>query len=205
MTVEYYSPGHLREVVRFLPPGFTPAWLLLGGPADADEAQTARQLWPDIGIVAAEPNPEAYRWQLDVGGWPDGAQLSSCALADHLDGVDVAVETGNLRGASAHPAATAGGGTIRVKTVTLDYLDENFGLFSDAILWLDVEGSELAALRGAAGLFARRAVALVNVEVQARRTDMNLELTRLLKAAGFRKVHRWNDSPACEDQVWVLR
>lgn len=208
---DFYSPGQLSVVVPHC--NFTPEWLLLGGPADGNEAQTARAFWPRCRVLAYEPNPEAYRWQCEnVREWSDddsGMVLSRTALADHTERVDLAYEAGKVRNAGGHaehlepnrknPAVTF----VTVPATTLDLEDRVHGPVANAVLWLDVEGAELPAVRGAAGLLGRGAVRLVNVEVVARRAE-NAELRRLLEGYGFRFVKRWNNSKACEDQIWVL-
>ncbi len=210
--VEFYSPGHLKTVARFC--RFTPKWLLLGGAADADEGLTARRLWPGCRVLAFEPNPEAYRWQLaNVPEWSDpdsGMTLYERALAD-TDGVEVelAYEPGRLRNATSDPDALPGCRQnpatvfVNVPTVRLDSVNSERGPVSDAVLWLDVEGYELEAVRGGAGIMSSGAVRVINVEVQARRAGQNRELERLLKAWRFRLVHVWNNSAPCEDRVYL--
>src|SRR5207244_11987481 len=81
--------------------------------------------------------------------------------------------------------------------ISWDRLDGMCGPFDRAVLWLDVEGSELRALRGAARLLARGAVDLVNVEVIDRGGDRAaLEaVSELLRGAGLdRKSTRLNSS-----------
>lgn len=210
--VEFYSPGHLNTVTRFC--RFTPKWLLLGGAADADEGLTARRLWPGCRVLAFEPNPEAYRWQLDnVPEWSDpdsGMVLSELALAD-TDGeaVELVYEPGRLRNATSDPEALSGcrgdpgRRFVSARTVRLDSVNAGRGPVSDAVLWLDVEGYELETVRGGAGIMSSGAVRVLNVEVQARRKSVNRELERLMRAWRFRQVHRWNHSPSCEDRVYV--
>lgn len=48
--------------------------------------------------------------------------------------------------AGGHPGAE---GEIKVKTITLDSLDELFGGFDEIAIWADIEGSELRMLKGA--------------------------------------------------------
>lgn len=199
-----YSPGNLANVVPFLER--PPAWLLLGGPADAWEAQAARELWPEVKVIGVEPNMQAVDWQLRHG-WPKKATLLWGALSDR-DGevVTVSHDPASMRSSHTEPEGTAETRvTERVPAFTWDALDRVHGPFSDALLWMDIEGWELEAVQGAAGLLARGAFVLVNVEMQARVREKNVELDRMLTGAGYRAVYEWNASPACWDRVYVKR
>lgn len=200
---QFYSPENLSHILPYLqPPWFakvvTPKWLLLGGPASGCEAQEARRQWPGIGIVAVEPNEEAVYWQMKHG-WPKGAVLIHGALHD-LDGpVRVSSPAGFLQSTRVDPHGT------EVLGYTWDKLDELYGPFEDALLWMDIETHELEAVRGAEGILGRRAVLLVNVEMQSRLPEKNAELDAILRRHDFRIVHEWNDSPQCWDRVYLRR
>jgi FkbM family methyltransferase len=204
--VEYYGSGQLRSVLPFLPAGWRPAWLLLGGPADGNEALTAREEWPGCRVLGVEPNPEAYEWQL-ANGWPRTEPLVNMAMSDERGRkMTMSAPFGQLRSGTLEAdalAARVGENTVEVTTTTLDRMDEVHGPFADALLWLDVEGWELEACRGARKLFARGAVRVANVEVQSRREDKNVQLEALLASYGFRQAGRWNHSESCEDRVYV--
>lgn len=209
---DFYSPGQLSVIVKHC--NFMPEWLLLGGPADGNEAQTAQVFWPKCRVLAFEPNPEAWEFQVRTNPmWSDpelGDVLDPRALSDQEGSeLEIVYEPGLLRNASADPASLEGNRGredvryFRTMTTTLDAADRDHGPVQNAVLWLDVEGHELDAVKGARGLFDRGAIRLVNVEVQTRRPGKNVELTRLLDGWIFRKVKTWNNSKSCEDQIWV--
>lgn len=185
-----YNPGQFRNVVPFVT--VPPKVLILAGPADGDEAQVAAERWPGLTVFGFEPFPPMYDWQL-AHGWP-GEFLSGAALSDavgtqtlHLH-PDPATEG---RGSSLEQ--TRGGTTIEVETTTLDALRDAYQFApGSAMLWLDIEGHELAALRGGRELFASGAVRYVNVEVLARKADDGVRIDRLLRDAGLELVHTWN-------------
>jgi FkbM family methyltransferase len=195
-----YAPGQIRHVVEYLPR--PPGWLVLGGPSDGDEAMVARQLWPGVHVVAFEPSARLAAWQR-ANGFPADGRLLRCALADR-DGP-----------APFYPDPSGGtaGGTLRagvypdpepVDCVTLDWADRVCGPFEDALLWLDIEGGEAAALRGAAGLLGSGRVLAVNVETCARTPGDTAGVRRLLSGAGLTLVDEWNRySGAHQDELWV--
>lgn len=200
---EYYSPDNLSNIYPYLPR--EPKWLLLGGPADAREAQTAVEKWPGIKVVGVDPNPDVIEWQ-KLHAWPDGHPLVWAALHESVGTVPMSNTGSTLRHGQVSQEPVACGAPLpTVPSVTWDYLDSVHGPFEDAILWMDIEGSELEALQGAAGLLARNAVMLVNVELQARVKKKNKALEHLLLKHGFKVVHDWNDSPACRDRIYVRK
>ncbi len=81
---------------------------------------------------------------------------------------------------------TAEGGTLTVRATTLDAMVPAGDI---DVLKLDIEGGELAALRGAQGLLARRGIKTIVTEVVdehlARSGGSRLELLQLLTAWGF--------------------
>lgn len=201
---DYYSPGQLETALLPVLGSVVPKWLILGGPADANEAQTARRLWPDIKVIGVEPNREAVWWQF-ANGWPRDCLLFHQALCNRGGVVtEMAKSPGNLRIATLDLAsAKHRPETINehVMTVTLDWLDEQYGSFEDAVVWLDIEGSELKALQGASNLIASGRVILWNIEMQDRVPGLMEGVPKLLK--GYRAVKDWNASETCRDRVFL--
>lgn len=90
-------------------------------------------------------------------------------------------------------------------SVTWDYLDRLHGPFHDAVMWLDIEGSELEALYGANGLFTRKAILLVNVEMASRLEHKNARIMQFMDIHGFKVARDWNVNEAYLDRIFVLR
>jgi FkbM family methyltransferase len=195
MTV--YEPGQVAAIYPHL--DFEPKWLLLGGPADASEAQDFHERFPNAQILGCEPNP-LFRDLQESRGFP--GRLLSCALWDSRGEAEMRlVAEGDMDQAHRCASLVAFGDrgdarVVRVETRTLDDLDAEFGPFSDAVLWIDVEEAELACLRGATRLLGRGAIRLVNLEVY----DFRLpEVTRLLGRFGLHDVGRWNANVRVND------
>lgn len=203
-----YSPGQFEQVIPHLPR--EPKWLILGGPADANEAQTARTKWPDIKVIGVEPNPEARDWQLS-NGWPENSFLLPYALSDKNGFTEMVYAVGGLRNARIDtvalelnrikPEATF----LTVPTITLDMLESAHGPFEDAILWLDIECSEYPALLGGAKLLASGRVLLLNIEEMIDSCPDTPKIQPLLNGYGYKIVHEWNVSTTCRDRVYVLQ
>ena len=185
-----YNPGQFRNVVPFVTA--PPQALILAGPADGDEAQVAKELWPNLTVVGLEPNPEAVSWQF-AHGWP-GEKLIGMALSDrrgvgkfhfHHD------QKSRLR--SSRLEQDFGAGSIEVNVTTLDdIVPICLSGETDLMVWLDIEGHELQALRGGRNLFTSGRVRYVNVECLDRLWITNEKIDRFLTGYGLKCVHEWN-------------
>lgn len=202
----YYSPDQLMNIVPFLPR--KPKWFILGGPANGNEAQAAHTLWAGVKILGVEPNREAIHWQKN-NLWPSPHLLLNYALADTCGRLtQLVLESGKLANASIDPESVEVNKTNSmaiyetVETITLDRLDEIYGPFEDAVVWMDIEGSEYKALLGAEKLLERKAVMLWNVEMQNRVPGLMEGIPRLLR--DYKAVKDWNDSESCRDRIFVL-
>lgn len=194
-----YNPGQLLHVAKLL--RTPPKWMILGGPSTANEAQTAVVTWPNVRVIGVEPNPRCREWQR-ANGWPKTARLIAGLLSDVPEYTPF------------YPVAGPSGGTviahdpdapaIDVAAFTIDQLDDLYGPLEDVLLWLDVEGSEVPALRGAKNLLASGRVLAVSVEVCERTPRATDEVASILTAAGLVGPTRWASSPpAYHDDLWV--
>lgn len=195
-----YNPGQFKIVHRFLPKWCErPEWLILGGPSCGDEAQTAAMIYPWIKVIACEPSRHHYQWQKS-NMFPRSGKLLPVALMDYVG--DVSFHTlgeNEPSGGSVKPDCPT------VPCTTLDTLDTNHGPFDKAVLWLDIEGSELAALKGGRALLSSGRVGLINLEVCDRDPVNTIQIAKLLGEYGYYLTDEWNNRPgAHRDQIWTL-
>lgn len=129
-----------------------------------------RQLFPAARIHSFEPNPdtclelranaaddpETVCWQLAIGASSDSAELylAEQSYADSLVRKPDSGAAGDGRS----------GACVRVDVIDLDTFCAREGIDHVDILKLDVEGVEMEALEGAAGLLERGAIDLVFCE-----------------------------------------
>lgn len=192
-----YNPGQFNTIIPFVQK--EPDWLILGGPADGDEAQCAVKKWPKLKVVGIEPVAANREWQL-ANGWP-GDLLYPNALSDILDTKVMHQPLDNTRTASF--LDNRPGPLVAVNTITLDLIEAQIGPFKNAILWMDIEGWEYQALLGGNTLLSSRGVQLINVEVLERLTEEAGLIQKLLTSYGYELVHTWNVQPGlCCDQVY---
>ena len=187
LNCEVYNPNQLEQLVPFLTQ--VPKWLILGGPADADEAQTAVRLWPEIRVLGAEPNPEMYDRQV-LHDWPYAHVLLNKAFSDSIGYREMTFPVGSPR-CSTFMEGRDGERNL-VRTITIDAVVEYYGPVEDVLLWLDVEGHELEALHGAERLFSSGKVLAVNVEVIPERAEEMLDVERFMLRHGMLIAHLWN-------------
>ncbi len=190
MGTEPYNPGQLRNVYKYL--RFEPQWLILGGPADADEAQTFVTDYPDGNVIGVEPCSEMVKWQRSHA-FP--GRLLHAALSDEVGIAALSVPHTEHRCSTIHnPMGDGRGyGVEEVVTVTLDSIHEAYGPFPQSILWLDIEGMELRALKGASKLLASGDVRMVNVEIMLHdETTTGRDIRHLLNDAGYFQIDHWD-------------
>jgi FkbM family methyltransferase len=181
-------------VLRFL--AREPAWFVDVGVGCGEEAETFKAALPKLKCLGLEPNGEMFRASartfpgelLNHGAWSSAKDM---LLSDKGKQSDV----------------FGGVGT----SVVLRPLDELLKVrnVTDAVLWLDVEGAELEALRGAKESLKSRILA-INAETRVQRKYARSccmsEVDSFLAAYGFAKVAVYNvhggDDPH-EDAVYV--
>jgi len=144
--------------------------------AGAHHGHTAIQYlehFPNSRVIALEPEPENFaiaKKALEPFG--ERVELLPFALAEadgsvalrltSHSGAHSLLEVGDMRYYDA-PVETRT--PIEVRAVTLDSLLAEHRLDRLDILKMDIQGAELLALRGAAGLLARHAIRLIALEV----------------------------------------
>ena len=196
-----YAQGQVEKVLDHVGPEVR--WFLLGGPADGDEAQVLHAARPAVKIVGFEPNYNMRRCQARRG-FP--GELVPCALWSHECELELrlmghgeqAERSGSVvKWRDQPPDLIAGpvngnyppcSAAYKVPARTLDGLSANYGPFEDAFLWIDVEGAELAALQGAAGLLKAGKILLVSAEAFS---DQEAALKDYLAGFGLREALRW--------------
>lgn len=129
-----------------------------------EEIRTLVALYPRAKWVGFEPLPDFVRhWRFDAS-YP--GMVVPAAVWDSVGEVAIYRRHGNLRASSVYPRPDEALPPVVVPTVTLDGFDSERSAFGrNILLWLDAEGAEQAALRGAAGLFKSGRVRLVVSEL----------------------------------------
>lgn len=183
------------------------------GPVPHNEAETFRKLWPKMNIIGLEPNIDIFieRFSRYPGKmYPWGLWSVSCLKALTM----VKASKGKSSVLDPHPdwaGKWSFDKRISTKSVinctTLDQLDEILGFPEDIFLWMDIEGSELEALKGGHKLLASGRVKWIDVEVslQPRRIGEPSEndLSDFLRQYGFSIRQRYNVETHFQNVVYT--
>ena len=192
--MEVYEPGQISNIYPFI--NFDPGWFLLGGPADATEAQDMRKRFPNVCIIGFEPNPLFYSIQA-ARGFP--GRLLPVALWGERTELEIKRVSHQLGFWMEHRSGSAlkfnDVGTARTICIAeaypLDLLDEMYGPFENAVLWIDIEEAETQCLRGASKLLGEGRIRLINAVLHAEDLGPVLDI---LEPFGVKEISRWNSN-----------
>lgn len=167
------------------------------------EAWDAKRLWPAIEIAGCEPQPQRYLILQEAlyPGW-----LWKYGLSDKTKRGTLKVFGAELN-AGLHwdrPCTLES----EIMLVTLDWLMAARPDLSDAILWLDIEGSEKDVLCGATETLKRTTAVVVEVwpVVPCDGWCTAAEVADILSSAGFKKAKEFPTGCPTDpqhDEVWL--
>lgn len=121
------------------------------------EVDVIRERWPDVTFHGVEPNPKVC---FDSARRFPG-KIVQTAVGDYVGRAKLQVKRAHKDGSSLFPFDRLSSCEIEVPITTIDLLWKL--AVPNAVLWLDVEGYELPALKGAVGFLST--VDVVNVEM----------------------------------------
>lgn len=200
-----YKPGQAAE--HFLPYlKQVPDWFIDLGPASAVEYLDARERFPEVKLLGLEPSPIGYkaarcRWPegvplLNVAAWDSDGAINLHKANDLLHGTAF-VEWANVM--DNDPTGTSSDMVV-VTARSLDSLDVEYGPFTKAVIWMDVEGAERRVLAGAKSLLERGMIIGINIEMRPAYAE---ELHALLRGYGFELIREYFACETVRDEVWV--
>lgn len=190
----FYNDGQVRRIFSLCK--FDPMWFIIGGPSDGNEAQVFKQEFPYARVVGFEPNPDGYLFQIE-NGFP--GELRTEALWSLETEMELYVPSLNKRRSSLiHVAKEL---VHRVHTITLDDYDALVAhKIKDAVLWIDIEESELECLIGARDLLFEKRIMLVNAEVS---NDTEDSVTNYLEQFNYRLKEQFDKRSTAPGRTMV--
>lgn len=177
-----------------------PQWFVLGGPANGDEAQRLKAKYPHTTCLAVEPSSAMVEYQR-TNGFP--GEVVQAGLCNKVGVGEITIVNGSERNSSM--VWDIKGELVKVSLTTVDALDYLYGPVDKGILWLDIEGMELEALRGAIGCFERGAFRLVNVEVNDDYPFTTRRIHSFLSCYGLERVKTWDNQGRYHNHVYAMR
>ncbi len=134
--------------------GFNPSTIFDIGSRDLDQSIEFSTVYPGAKIYAFEPNPDQYQICKYKADNYENIEVHQLAISDKKGVVDFYKTLGNIGASSLlEPidvpfASSQEVEKIQVKTDTLKNWMEEMKIVSVDIMWMDVQGIELAALIG---------------------------------------------------------
>lgn len=177
------------------------------GVGPKSEWRTLGKKYPRMRIFGCEPHP-LTREAVLAAGFP--GPLANVAIGEN-EGTATLYDVGpTMMQSTLFPRA----GITRQFEVTvqsLDRFDMNAGQPDRILLWMDIEGSELSALRSGRRLLASGRVRWINLE-ERRKGNRPIdgwctpkELRQFLADLGFKHVLDYNRHPTHQDVIYVLK
>lgn len=169
------------------------------------EWQTLGDCFPSMQIFGCEPHPETRAnivsrgftgtlWPVAIGTSPGSATLHE--------------PPANIGGSSLFPLTDAIR-TFVVPVWTLDQFDEAAGSPEQILMWMDIEGSELSALRSGRGLMTSGRVRWINLEERLSESvptsgwTKPSELHQQLVEFGYTRVCDYKRHSTHQDAIYV--
>ena len=171
------------------------------------EWKTLSEKYPGMKVFGCEPLPHRYE-KLAANGFP--GPLENVAIGEGEGVMPIYFHTQRRQIASMF-AVRAANATHNVEVWTLDRFDEHMGKPDRILLWMDIEGSELTALRSGKELLASGRVHWINVEERlsgempapgwCKPEDLHDYLTQ----SGFERAAEYNNHRTHQDAVYVKK
>ena len=173
------------------------------------EAAKVSETWPGIRIIGFEPSIELFVQRLvDYPGelYPWGLWCESC--------IKTMTITPNSGNSSIFPfkgtiCEDRGFQKAPILCTTLDCIDHEMQLSDDIFIWMDIEGSELAALKGGSQLLASGKVKWIASEVShqsvRKGTPSEDEISDYLSAYGFTPKQRYEYDVSTHNVLYVKK
>jgi FkbM family methyltransferase len=178
-----YEPHKVAAVQRLLPAGGT--FVDVGANKGDFSLIAARTAGPEGRVIAFEPGPENATWarkSVELNGYPN-VELLEVALSDSEG--EAKLHLGRRSGWHSLVSRPVDQDTITVRTRTLDTVLAERGSPTVDMLKIDVEGSELAVLRGARQTLSQEHGMWILLDVHPDFQVDPAEVAEALRAHGF--------------------
>lgn len=166
---------------------------------------TLKKAIPNLKIFGTEPDPRQYK-NVQPTFENLGGVLKKYAVTDETQKFkDIYLDPNNTGGTSFLRQYKQ---KVRVELITLDKLDTLFGNQENIILWMDIEGYELKALKSGMDLLRSKRVKLINLEVSKTRKDLipsyprDDEIHNFLVKQNFAKIIDYNFHSTHYDTIY---
>jgi FkbM family methyltransferase len=202
MAMGAYEPHVASLISRSLKPGDT--FFDVGSNAGYYVLVAARSVGPGGRVIAFEPVPFNVRVieeQVRINALSGVCSVEPCAVSDRSGALPFVVQARNanshLLDVAAPNVKEAGQQVIEVPAITLDEYLRRTGSMP-ALLNMDIEGAEVAALQGAREML--NADNNPTLLISTHSADLEREVKRILRDCGY----RFQNLPNFEQMVYAL-
>ncbi|MFA1621231.1 FkbM family methyltransferase [Rhizobium mongolense] len=166
------------------------------GVGPKSEYDTIKSKFKNISFYGTEPNPDFFEMLRDK--FP--GKLLDYAISEEggRSLVEFHLHPENIMASGIIPYDDARDAPRKsVKSITLDEFDSECGRQDGVLIWMDIEGYELKALKSGAALLSSGRVQLLNLEVRSSWNGKNggcteAEIDDYLSSFGYSKVFSYN-------------
>jgi FkbM family methyltransferase len=181
-----------QVICKFIPSNNPPKVLLDVGVGPKTEYLTLSEAYPDMLIVGLEPLPSCFNNL--ISKFP-GILLPYAAWHQETS-LELYPNTNNPEATSVFPSEAGEKQALTVYTRTLDSIDRYLGYPDRILMWMDIEGAELMALKGARELLSSGRVRWINLEARDQWNRVNactkVELDNFLAQFGYQEKLQYN-------------
>ena len=204
--IEGLSKQELQElwITRHIASGREPRVLFDIGVGPKSEARTLKKVYPKMKACGAEPL--LYEYANMYHEFP--GDVLPVAIGAEVGSVTIHYNPENLLDASSARRTLGQSAEKEALMWTLDRFDDYYGNPKRVLLWMDIEGMELEALRGGSALLASHRVRWINIE--ERREDLEgwprpEEIRELLAGYGYVRIQEYNKHPLHQDVIYKYK
>lgn len=154
---------------------------------------TLKSLYRNMNVYGCEPHPDEYKELLPIFN----GQLKNVAISSENGEADIYL-TPLGKGGSRMSVERQTDRPIKIETWTLDKFDEWANKEERILLWMDIEGHELIALKSGIKLLESRRVKWLNLETRNNMDEdwkeypLTKDINKFLANYGYRNVYRYN-------------
>lgn len=199
---KFFKPQYRRQPFNFVPDNVDVRWVLDVGANVGDVAEAALLSYPNSKVICFEPVSQTFEMlQSRLQGYPDRSFFYKSALSDRSGTEEIHITT--FHGANSiepqskiHQDLNPHVRELRTEKIELVRLDEIASTFPSTkidILKIDVEGHEVAVLKGGRNFIANN-VDVIIIEISLMRdtsweNQALFEIFDFMQSVGFRLVN----------------
>jgi len=174
------------------------------GVGNKTEWRTLLKRYPNMHVYGCEPHPQLFRKLTRI--FPGGLVRVAIGMGDKAK-LYLRKGSTNIGSTTVFPLDETEE-VDEVNVWSLDQFDRWAGRWERILLWMDIEGSELNALKSGPALLESRRVNWINLEVRDESPCEGWctakEIDEFLTLYGYKKVLEYNDQKTHRDVIYVL-